>query len=175
VAPTFTVTAADDGSGAIYVGGTASLGVARLNVLGFRDVDFDTNIGTGFDADILSIVRADDMTGDIYAGGRFTVLNGVSARGIVRLQPTGLPAVFSIGEGFTNSPSDPDPLSQVYSLARASDGTDIYVGGGFAFYNGVPGNGIVRLNDNGSIDGNFAVEIAAEERLCTNDTIPGLD
>ena len=173
IAPTFTVIAADDGSGAIYVGGTASLGVARVNVFGGNDGSFD---GSGFDADILSIVRADDMTVDIYAGGRFTDYNGAPAKGIVRLQPSGSPVVgFSIGNGFTNSPNDSDSLSQVYSLARASDGMDIYVGGGFAFYDGVPSNGIVRLNDDGSLDSDFAVEIAAEKRLCTNDTIPGLD
>ena len=176
VTPVITVTAAADGLGTIYVGGTASVGVVRVNVGGSSDGIFGTNIGTGFDADILSIVRADDMTFDIYAGGRFTTFNDASARGIVRLQPSGLPAVgFSIGGGFTNSSNDPDPFSQVYSLARASDGTDIYVGGGFAFYDGIRSNGIARLNESGSLDGDFAVEIAAEKRLCTNDTIPGLD
>jgi hypothetical protein len=176
VTPVITVTAAADGLGTIYVGGTASVGVVRVNVRGSSDGIFGANIGTGFDADILSIVRADDMTFDIYAGGRFTTFNDASARGIARLQPTGLPAVgFSIGGGFTNNSNDPDPFSQVYSLARASDGTDIYVGGGFAFYDGIRSNGIVRLNDDGSLDSDFAVEIAAEKRLCTNDTIPGLD
>ena len=180
VAPTFTVIAADDGSGAIYVGSTASIGVARLNLSGGNDGSFD---GAGFDAETLSIVRAEDVTVDIYAGGRFTVYKGASARGIVRLQSTGSPAAgFSIGNGFTNSSNDPDPFSQVYSLARATDDTpdiddttDIYVGGGFAYYDGVPSNGIARLNDDGSLDSDFAVEIAAEKGLCTNDTIPGLD
>ena len=152
------VTVAADGSGSVYVGGTASIGVVRLSRFGSPDLSFDT--GTGFDAEILSIVHADDIIGgDIYAGGWFTAYNGAPARGIVRLQPNGSPAVnFSIGAGFTNNPNDPDPLSQVYSLARATDGTDIYVGGGFAFYDGIRSNGIARLNDDGSLDGDFAVE-----------------
>jgi hypothetical protein len=169
-----TVTAAADTSGAIYVGSTASIGVVRVNRFGSPDGSFIT--GAGFNSDVLSIVRADDGTKDIYAGGRFTVYDGASAKGIVRLKSTGLPADgFSTGDGFTNSSNDPDPLSQVYSLARAPDGTDIYVGGGFAFYNGIRSNGIVRLNDNGSVDSNFAVEIAAEKGLCHNDTILSLD
>ena len=176
IGKTFTVTAAADGLGAIYVGGTASTGIVRLNRDGTTDGNFDMAIGSGFDSETLTIVRADDMTGDIYAGGRFTVFNDVSAKGIVRLKSTGAKADFSIGGGFTNSSNDPDPLSQVFSLARATDGTtDIYVGGGFAYYGGVPSNGIARLNDDGSLDSDFAVEIAAEKGLCTNDTILGLD
>ena len=175
IASALAVTVAADGSGSVYVGGTASIGVVRLSRFGSPDLSFDT--GTGFDAEILSIVHADDIIGgDIYVGGWFTAYDDASAKGIVRLQPNGSPAVnFSIGAGFTNGPNDPDPLSQVYSLARATDGMDIYVGGGFASYNGVPSNGIARLNDDGSLDGDFAVEIAAEKGLCTNDTIQGLD
>lgn len=153
-----TVTAAMDGSGAIYVGGTDLIGVVRLNRFGSSDGSFVT--GAGFNADVLSIVHADDIIGgDIYASGRFTAYDGESAKGIVRLQSNGSPAIgFSIGNGFTNSSNDPDPLSQVYSLARSTDGADIYVGGGFEFYDGVPSNGIVRLNANGSLDSEFAVE-----------------
>jgi hypothetical protein len=152
------VAAAVDGSGSVYVGGTASIGVVRVNRFGSPDGSFDT--GAGFDAGILSIVRADDIIGgDIYAGGWFTAYDGASAKGIVRLQPDGSPAVgFNIGNGFTNSSNDPDSFSQVYSLARATDGADIYVGGGFAFYDGIRSNGIARLNDDGSLDSEFAVK-----------------
>jgi hypothetical protein len=171
----FSVTPAADATDAIYVGGTAATGVVRLNSNGTVDGSFDN--GTGFNAETLSIVRAGDMTGDIYAGGWFTSYDGGSANGIIRLNSNGSREVnFLVGNGFTNSPNDPFPFSMVFSLARATDGsTDIYVGGGFAFYDGARSNGIVRLNDNGSLDTGFAVQIAAERGLCTNDTILGLD
>ena len=161
------VTPAADATGDVYVGAT---GVVRLNSGGTVDGSFDT--GSGFNYEVLSIVRADDGTGDIYAGGLFTTYDGASAKGIVRLQPTGLPAInFSIGDGFTNNPNDPHPESQVSSLARATDGTtDIYVGGGFVSYKGVPSNGIVRLNSDGSLDTGFAVRIPVEGGTCSNES-----
>jgi len=119
----------------------------------------------------MSIVRADDGTGDIYAGGLFTTYDGASANGIARLLPDGSPAVnFSIGDGFGNRPNDPYPTNYVFSLARATDGTtDIYVGGGFIFYQGNPSNGIVRLNSDGSLDTGFAVRIPVEGGTCSNE------
>ena len=108
---TSSVTPAADASGAIYVGGPSSPpseGVARLNSDGIIDGSFDT--GTGFNYEVMSIVRADDGTGDIYAGGLFTTYDGASANGIARLLPGGSPAVnFSIGDGFGNRPNDPYP------------------------------------------------------------------
>ena len=176
IASAFTVTPAADSSNAIFVSGSAATGIVRVNGDGSINGGFD--IGSGFDSDVLSVIRADDMTGDIYAGGRFTTYDGGSANGIVRLNGVdGSRNVnFLIGNGFTNAPDDPSPLSTVSTLARATDGsTDVYVGGGFAFYNGTLSNGIVRLNDDGSLDTRFAVEIDVDGGLCTNETILGLD
>jgi uncharacterized delta-60 repeat protein len=168
----FSITPAADASGAIYVGGNY-LSV-RLNSNGTTDGSFDT--GTGFDAQVMSIVRADDMTGDIYWGGWFTTYDGTDSNGIVRLNDDGSRDVnFMIGSGFEyNTPftePDPRPYSDVASIARATDGaTDVYVGGGFTHYNGVASNGIARLNSDGSLDTGFAVRISSGDRICSNQT-----
>jgi hypothetical protein len=166
------VTPAANASGAIYVGGTAWTGVIRLSSNGTIDGSFNT--GTGFNSNVWSIVRADDMTGDIYAGGWFTTYDGIDSNGIVRLNDDGSRDVnFMIGSGFTYyNPYDPWPFSAVFSLARATDGTtDVYVGGGFTHYNGVASNGIARLNSDGSLDTGFAVRISSEGGICSNQTV----
>ena len=164
------VTPAADATGAVYAGGTAA--VVRLNIDGTVDGSFDN--GTGFNAETFSIVRAGDMTGDIYAGGWFTTYDGADSNGIVRLNDDGSRDVnFMIGSGFEyNHPNDPWPYSAVKSIARATDGTtDVYVGGGFTHYNGVASNGIARLNSDGSLDTGFAVRISSEGGICSNQTV----
>ncbi len=80
-------------------------------------------------------------------------------------------ANFIIGSGFTD-PDDPSPLNKVASVACATDGTtDVYVGGGFSRYDGDDSNGVTRLNDDGSLDTGFEVEISVDGRSCNNDSI----
>jgi len=175
----YSVTPAADATGAVYVGGSNASnngGILRLNEDGSLDGSFDN--GIGFDAEpgmiVWSIVRADDMTGNIYAGGWFTTYDGTDSNGIVRLNDDGSRDVnFMIGSGFEyNHPNDPWPYSWVNSIARATDGTtDVYVGGGFTHYNGVASNGIARLNSDGSLDTGFAVRISSEGGICSNQTV----
>ena len=170
------LTPAANASGAIYVGGTAWTGVVRLNSNGTVDGSFNT--ATGFNSDVWSIARADDMTGDIYAGGWFTTYDGTDSSGIVRLNDDGSrDANFMIGSGFTyNHPNDPWPYSMVWSIARATDGTtDVYVGGGFTHFNDVASNGIARLNSDGSLDTGFAVRISSKGGICSNQTVHAIN
>ena len=148
------VVPATDGSGDLYVGGafTSYKGVTannfvRLNADGTVDPSFVT--GTGFDNTVYTIVPADDGSGDLYVGGAFTNYNGAVANDLVRLNSNGvIDLFFATGTGFNNT---------VFHAAPVGDGSgDVYVGGAFTTYNGMPANQVVRLNQNGTIDGVFS-------------------
>jgi len=162
---------ASTASGDLYAGGNAATGVVRLNnVDGNNDGGFD---GSGFDARIHAIERAGDMTGDIYVGGGFSNYKGLPANGIVRLADDGSRrASFVIGDGFTDDANDPASTGLVQAIARAADGTtDVYAGGRFAYYDGSRSNGIARLNDDGSLDRGFDIDINIGAESCLNDSL----
>ena len=152
---------AEDGSGDLYVGGVFSdyNGVAgnhiiRLNADGSVDAGF--NVGTGFDNDVEVITLANDGSGDLYVGGRFTSYNGFSSNRIIRLNSDGsVDTSFNVGNGFS--------ATYVQVLAMSNDGSgDLYVGGAFGRMNNVTYDGdsvygLVRLNSDGSIDTAFNV------------------
>ena len=144
-----------NGSGDVYVGGWFSLyngtavnNLVRLNSDGSLDNRFDTQTRKGFNGQVLSIALATDGSGDVYAGGGFTVYNSSTASSIVRLNNDGsLDENFFTGSGFNG---------EVFSLALARDNSgDIYVAGDFTSYNGTAVNYVVRLNSDGSIDNGF--------------------
>jgi len=163
LAEVFAVAAAANGSGDIYAGGNAATGVVRLNIDGSNDGGF---VGSGFDGRILDILLAGDMTGDIYVAGNFTSYNGISANGILRLANDGTrSASFIIGQGFSDDTNSPAPVT---SISQAGDGTtDIYAGGRFWFYDRTESKGIARLNDDGSLDTNFSLELPPGEEFCS--------
>jgi hypothetical protein len=160
--------------GDIYVGGSFTDRIVRLNTSDTVDTDFD--VGNGFNNDVLSIELAADMTADIYVGGSFTSYDGNPTNGIVRLDELGSPNVnFTSGSGFT----DPDgvfPSSLVVSVAQDTNPSpnvlDVFVGGGFTQYNGVASNGIVRLDPDGTLDTGFDVSITIDGEVCDSQTIP---
>jgi uncharacterized membrane protein len=146
---------AGDGSGDVYVGGdftsyngTDVTRVVRLNSDGTVDTAFAT--GTGFNKTVYSIVPVGDGSGDVYVGGDFITYNGRSANALVRLHADGtVDSNFVTGTGFNNT---------VRIIAPASDGSgDLYIGGAFTSYNGIPANDLVRLNaTTGIVDQTFA-------------------
>lgn len=143
-----------DGSDDVYVGGdftvyknTPANRIARLNNDGSLDTSFVT--GTGFDGAVRIVAPATDGSGDVYVGGSFTNYNGTAINGIARLNLDGsLDTSFITGAGFNGS---------VEIIAPAIVGIgDVYIGGDFTNYNGtVVGNGLIRLNGNGSLDAGF--------------------
>ena len=152
----YSIVAAGDGSGDVYVGGSyvtyngaSSAFIVRLNADGSRDTGF--NVGGGFDNSVFAMALAADGSGDIYVGGNFTSYNGTSGLNrIIRLNSDGTRDTgFATGTGFDN---------MVRTIATATDGSgDIYAGGYFTSYNGATGqNRIIRLNSNGTRDTAFA-------------------
>jgi len=144
-----------DGSDDVYVGGAFTSyknleanRIARLNNDGSFDTGFVT--GTGFEARTRTVSPANNGSGDIYVGGSFTSYNGTAVGYIARLNLDGsLDTVFDTGTGFS---------STVNIIVPATDGSgDVYVGGSFTSYNGTAvGSGLVRLNDDGSLDLGFS-------------------
>lgn len=153
----FTVATALDGSGDIYIGGDFIRRIVRLNDDGSVDSNFDT--GTGFSNNLggfdspLSIVPAQDGSGDIYVAGEFTTYNGVDSNHIIRLNDDGsIDAAFDVGTGFNTTLT-----SEATSIAALPDGSGIYVGGNFTSYQGTASNSIILLNSDGSINNGFDV------------------
>ena len=140
-----TVAPANDGSGDVYVGGSftsyngSAIGrIARLNLDGSLDTDFDT--GIGLDDVVSIIVSSNDGSGDVYVGGPFTSYNGTAVgSGLIRLNDDG-----SLDSGFNT-----DSGWGEFAIAPAIDGSgDVYVARS-------TGPGIARLNNDGSIDAGF--------------------
>ena len=129
--------------GSVYSGGSVAI-TGNLSLIG------RWGSGGGLDGafvsalnPVLSVVSADDGTGDIYVGGSFT-------EGIARLSDAATDLGFAVGTGFDDG---------VLSIDRAvtTGGNGIYVGGSFTNYDSVPANGIVRLESDGSRDNGFMV------------------
>lgn len=149
------IAAALDSSDDVYAGGSFTIyknteanRIARLNNDGSLDTSFIT--GTGFNGQVRSIAPASDGSGDVYVIGTFTNYNGTAVGGIARLNLDGtLDASFITGTGFNEA---------VEIITPAIDGSfDVYVGGGFDSYNGTAvGYGLIRLNDDGSLDAGFS-------------------
>jgi uncharacterized delta-60 repeat protein len=120
--------------------------IVRLNADGTRDTAFTTNTGTGADSNVNAIAIQSD--GKIVLGGLFGAFNGVTVNRIVRLNADGTrDTAFT-----TNTGTGAD--NNVSAIAIQSDGK-ILLGGGFATFNGVTVNRIVRLNASGTRDTAF--------------------
>ncbi|MFN3402440.1 MAG: T9SS type A sorting domain-containing protein [Cytophagaceae bacterium] len=116
--------------------------IARLNQDGTFDETF--NIGTGADDEIQTICLGDN--GKILIGGNFTSFNGVNCNRLVQLNSDGsIDGNFNIGTGAS---------SGIYSIKRTIDNKFI-VAGGFTVFNGQNRKGILRINQDGSIDDSF--------------------
>ncbi|WP_185956520.1 T9SS type A sorting domain-containing protein [Changchengzhania lutea] len=123
--------------------GTASNRIARLNVDGTLDANF--NLGTGANSFVLTNSIQND--GKIIIGGLFTSYNGTAINRIARLNADGtLDGSFAPGTGANNT---------VETSSLQSDGK-IIIGGDFTSYNGTAINRIARLNADGTLDGSFA-------------------
>ena len=135
--------------GKILIGGTFNFynglsknNIVRLNPNGSLDLDFNT--GVGFNSSVRDIKIQSD--GKILVAGSFTSYNGQTSRSLIRLNQDGsIDSSFNIGLGFN---------SDVFTIGIDGEGK-IVVGGGFNFFNSIPKNYLLRLNEDGSLDNNF--------------------
>lgn len=96
-------------------------------------------------------VQAD---GKIVVGGGFNAINGVARNGLARLNPDGsVDAAFDPGAVCCGSGGDAGVgfTAPISAVLIQRDGK-IVIGGGFSEVNGVPRNGLARLNTDGSLD-----------------------
>jgi uncharacterized delta-60 repeat protein len=133
------------------VNGTAVHGIARLHPDGTVDPTFD--VGTGTNAAVMKVVLQDD--GRIILIGNFQQFGGVLANQVVRLNSDGtIDPSFNIGNG-------PNLNLPIRDIVLQNDGRVVLVGE-FASFNGFSCNGIVRLNQDGSVDTTFAPDLGVE-------------
>jgi uncharacterized delta-60 repeat protein len=130
--------------------GNAVFRIALLNEDGSWNEEFTLNDGLGLNGPVHALALQSD--GKIVVGGDFSTFDFFSAYNITRLNSDGsADVVFDLmtGFGFTGP---------VYSVAVQSDGK-IIAGGNFLQFNTAPSTRIARLNNSGSIDGDFTTNI----------------
>lgn len=122
--------------------GTQTVGrIARLNADGTWDTQFNSNVSTGADSQILAVAVQPD--GKIIVGGQFSSFNGVSRSRLARLNSDG---TLDISAGNLSLNSD------VSSIAvRSSDGK-IFVGGQFTSISGQSYNRLAAINSDWTLD-----------------------
>ena len=142
-------------SGKIIAGGnfTTVNGVfesylARLNTDGTLDYTGFLHNLAGANGYVYAL--ADQTDDQILVGGNFTSFNGIVRNRVARLNTDGsIDTSFNPGAGADNL---------VYCLAEGfiNGARKIYLGGAFSKLNGVSHPYLVRLNNNGTVDGGFA-------------------
>jgi len=139
------------------VNGVSRTNIARLNLDGTLDTNFQSAASLSSGGSVNSIVMQND--GKVLIGGAFTNVNGVTRKAIARLNPDGtLDSGFDgrLSEielsGFNVPPSFIEPT--VDSVALQGDGKTL-IAGNFTTANPLSPDRIVRLNADGSLDASF--------------------
>lgn len=120
------------------ISGVSRKGIAKLSAIGTGALDMDWNPSTN--GDIRSFVLS-ETDNQLYVGGRFSTIGGVSRNGIARLNTSGGAIVDATWNptatlhGF---------LGDVRVLALA--GSTLYAGGLFSEIGGQPRNSVARLS-----------------------------
>ena len=130
--------------------GTSANKIIRLNQNGSVDSSFV--YGTAFTSSGSSVQSLKQQLADfkILVGGSFSIYNGTSAEGIIRLNSDGsIDGTFSYGSGLSSG-------AFVYTIAI--QGEKILIGGTFSSYNGTSVyTPVIRLNTNGTLDTTFLI------------------
>ena len=139
------------------VRGFSRRGVARLNDDGSVDTTFDPGAGANGIVYALVVYPTNSVhAGKVLLGGEFTLFNGQSAPGVVRLNPDGsVDPTFRVGVGVDGA---------VRALLLQPDGR-ILLGGSFTNVNGVRRVRLARLLDNGTLDLTFDPGLGADDTV----------
>lgn len=122
--------------------------VIRLNTDGSIDTTFNTNDYFG-EVKIIHL----QSDGKVLVGGNFISNQGEAQCGLTRLDANGTKdSNFSTGNGTSFGFN-----GSAFSILSLPSGKTL-VGGTFNFYNGLPQNHLIMLNDNGSIDSSFYID-----------------
>ncbi|WP_457665244.1 hypothetical protein [Thiolapillus sp.] len=132
------------GGNEMFIGGNfTKLGkdiqsIAKVSTLtGDVDPDWDPGLATG------SQVRAMALSGNnLYIGGYFTAISGVSRNYLAK--------VSADGTGALDMSWNPDADSIVSSLVLSATGDKLYAGGSFREVGGISRKGIVRMDASGT-------------------------
>lgn len=124
--------------------------IVRFNVNGSIDSSFNNNAGgtntpgVGFNKVVYDICIQSDNK--ILVGGRFDDYINANCNRIIRLETNGsVNNIFGSNIGFNNK----------VNVISNTLNNKILVGGDFTKYNGVSASKIIRLNNDGTIDGSF--------------------
>ncbi len=133
---------ATDGSGSLYVGGlfTIAGGVFATNIAKWNGSSWSA-LGSGVSGvdPFNSLVVALAVSGsDLYVGGQFTTVGGVSATNVAKWNGTNWSA---LGSGIPGLTADAGYVSDL-----VVSGGDLYAGGWFTNAGGVSANNIARWN-----------------------------
>lgn len=123
--------------------GVAINRIVKLTSTGVVDSTFNTNISTGFNADVTCVKVQSD--GKILIGGNFTTFKGLARVRLVRLNSDGTEDTSfytNLGTGF----------SAIVRWMTLNSSQQIIVVGDFITLNGTTRNRIVRLNTDGTVD-----------------------
>ncbi|MFY8001822.1 MAG: T9SS type A sorting domain-containing protein [Candidatus Kapaibacteriota bacterium] len=147
-------------------------GLVRITTNGDVDGSFQTNFLSNRENKVLLAVIV-GRDGKIAFGTE-------GAKGVVRLNPDGSPDnAFqqALGNGLNLTPTISalgalGSTTSIYSMALQRD-NKILIGGIFSSYNGRPYNGVCRINNDGTLDTTFSVNLAtnADEAFIVRDVV----
>ncbi|MBK9539439.1 MAG: delta-60 repeat domain-containing protein [Flavobacteriales bacterium] len=125
--------------------------VARIHADGTLDPTFQSAAG----ADRFVSFVAVQPDGKVLVAGGETIAPDTSVLWVGRLNPDGsLDNTFAIANAF-----DTADVNTIRGMALTSDGK-VIVAGFFSAFNGVPQQGLLRLNADGTVDGGFTPDAA---------------
>ena len=128
------------GGGFAHLDGTPLNGLARLNVDGSLDTNFNANLGLGATGGTVQAL-AIQLDGRVLVGGSFTNFNGTNVNYVLRLNTDG-----TVDTNFAAAAGGP-----VQGIALQADNRIVLVGQ-FAQVNGVTRSHITRLMPTGATD-----------------------
>ncbi len=131
--------------------GTACVNIGRLDLDGSFDAGFDPTLAPPLQIPGNVLALAVQPDGKIVVAGTTRNIVTSGHRALVRLNPDG-----SVDAGFVANVTDSGNLEHtVEAVALQADGK-LLIGGEFTGVNGVARTNLVRLNADGTLDGDFA-------------------